>query len=111
MKNNLITTILITAVIIFFSQSVFSAEKHYQLKVNGLVCPFCEYNIEKKLSKLDGVLKVKANLKEGLVNILVAEGKTLPEDAVRQQITDAGFTLKGIDEHEPGKIKTHSENK
>ncbi len=111
MKNNLFTTTLITAVILLFSQSIFAADKHYQLKVNGLVCPFCEYNIEKKLGKLDGVLKVKANLKEGIVNVLVADGKTLPEDNVRQEITDAGFTLKGIDEHEPGKKESHSERK
>ena len=98
--KKLITTSLI---ILFWSNFSFAAETHYQLQVNGLVCPFCEFNVEKKLSKIDGVLKVKANLKEGLVSVLVTEGKTLPEDILRQAITDAGFTLKSIDVHEPGK--------
>ena len=92
-----------TLVILFWSNFSFAADTHYQLQVNGLVCPFCEFNVEKKLGKIDGVLKVKANLKEGLVNVLVADGKTLPEDIVRQEITDAGFTLKSIEVHEPGK--------
>ena len=39
---------------------------------------------------------VKANLKESLISVLVADGKTLPEDFVRQNITDAGFTLNSM---------------
>ncbi len=95
MKKLLTTTL----VILLWSNFSFAAETHYQLQVNGLVCPFCEFNVEKKLSKIDGVLKVKANLKEGLVSVLVADGETLPEDIVRQAITEAGFTLKSIEVH------------
>jgi len=95
-------TFLIT---LFMSSLAFStvsaaAETHYQLQVDGLACPFCEYNIEKKVGKLDGVLKVKANLKEGVVNVLVADGKTLSEKKVKQEITDAGFTLRSINSHQ-----------
>ena len=78
----------------------FAGDTHYQLQVDGLVCPFCAYNIEKNVGKLDGVKDVKANLKEGLVSVLVADGKTLPEEAVNQTITDAGFTLVAIEAHE-----------
>ncbi len=47
-------------------------DTHYQLQVNGLACPFCGYNIEKNVGKLDGVKDVKANLKEGLVTVLTS---------------------------------------
>lgn len=93
---------VIALLFLIWSQTGLAAETHYQLQVNGLVCPFCEYNIEKKLGKLDGVERVKANLKEGQVFVLVADGKTLPENIVRQEITDAGFTLLSIDSHHPG---------
>ncbi|MCZ6657669.1 MAG: heavy-metal-associated domain-containing protein [Gammaproteobacteria bacterium] len=76
-------------------------DTHYQLHVDGLVCPFCAYSIEKNVGKLDGVIDVQANLKEGLVSVLVADGKTLDEEVVRQTITNAGFTLVGIESHEP----------
>jgi len=92
--------IMILLTMLAFSNISFAAETHYQLQVDGLACPFCEYNIEKKLGKLDGVLKVKANLKEGVVNVLMTDGKTLPEKIVKQEITDAGFTLKSIKVHE-----------
>ena len=74
----------------------FAAETHYQLQVDGLVCPFCEYNVQKKLSKLDGVLEVKVNLKEGQVIVLVAVGKTLIESQARTELLDAGFTLQSV---------------
>ena len=74
---------------------------HYQLQVDGLVCPFCAYNIEKNVGRLDGVRDVKADLKEGLVNVLVSQGYSLDEDEVRKTITDAGFTLKAIEFQAP----------
>ena len=91
---------LITAILFFFSNTAFAGESHYQLKVDGLVCTFCEYNIEKKVSKLEGISAVKANLEDGTVSITVADGATLPEADIRKAITDAGFTLKSIDKHQ-----------
>jgi mercuric ion binding protein len=79
--------------------SIFSAvaeESNYQLQVNGLACPFCEYNIHKKLSKIEGVADVKVNLKKGLVDVRMQDGKDLPEAQMKQDITDAGFTLTNV---------------
>jgi len=78
---------------------VASAKTYYQLQIDGLVCPFCEYNIQKKLSKLDGVIKVEVNLKQGQVTVLMEDGKILSEDQARKEITDAGFTLKSLTQH------------
>lgn len=94
----ILTTVFVSS--LTFSTVSTAAETHYQLQVDGLVCPFCEYNVQKKLGKLDGVLKVKANLKEGVVNVLVADGKTLSEKKARQELTDAGFTLKSMESHQ-----------
>jgi len=94
----ILTTVFVSS--LTFSSVSAAAETHYKLQVDGLVCPFCEYNVQKKLSKLDGVLKVKANLKEGVVNVLVADGKVLAENKARQELTDAGFTLKSIESHQ-----------
>ena len=73
---------------------------HYQLQVEVLVFPFGVYNIEKNLSKLEGVREVKANLKDGVVSVLIGEGNTLDEEAVRRTIMDAGFTLRTIEQYE-----------
>lgn len=86
--------------LLFLTTGTLTAETHYKLKVDGLVCPFCEYNIEKKVSKLDGISSVKANLKYGTVTLTVADGTPLPEADIHKAITDAGFTLKSITKHQ-----------
>ena len=97
MKEKVFAIALLTT---FWSGISTADDAHYQLQVNGLVCPFCAYNIEKNVGKLDGVKDVKANLEKGLVSVLVEDGKMLSEDAVRETITNAGFTLVGIESHE-----------
>lgn len=77
-----------------------AADTHYVVEVDGLVCPFCEFTIEKNIGKLDGVKTVEANLKEGTIAVLVAEDKTLDEKALRQAITDAGFSMKSMSSHQ-----------
>lgn len=97
--KKLITTIL---VFLLWSKAGFAGQTNYMLHVDGLVCPFCEYNVTKKLSKIDGVVEVKTNLKEGTVRVLVADGITLAESVVRQTITDAGFTLRSFEIYKSG---------
>ena len=93
----------LTALLLLWSYPSVAAETHYELQVDGLVCPFCEHSIEKNLGKIEGVKMVKANLKEGTVVMLVADGHTVSEQRIRQAITDAGFTLTSIESHTPGK--------
>ncbi len=90
MKKILIVGLLLIAF------SSLANENNYQLQVNGLACPFCEYNIQKKLSKIEGVSDVTVNLKKGLVNVKMLEGQKLPKTLLKKEITDAGFTLKSI---------------
>ena len=86
----------IAVLFLYWPMVSMAADKHYLLEVDGLACPFCEYNVEKSLGKIDGIKEVKANLKDGIVSVVIADGKSLPEGAVRQAITDAGFTLREI---------------
>ncbi len=88
----------IAATLLFFNNAASASESHITLQVDGLVCPFCEYNIEKKVGSLEGISDVKANLENGTVSLILAEGTTLPEANIRKAITDAGFTLKSIDQ-------------
>ncbi len=80
-----------------------SAANVYELKVDGLACPFCAYGIERKLSAIEGVIKVAVDIKEGKVIVTMAEGATLDEEAARKAVTEAGFTLKAFSETPEGK--------
>jgi len=91
-------TLLMALLVAGFSWPV-SADTRYDLRVDGLACPYCAYGIEKKLKALDGVdgdtLAIRLN--EGLVSFTVRGDATITEPVLKQLINDAGFTLRGLE--------------
>jgi len=89
---------LITATALLWAGLAFAAGTQYELRVDGLACPFCAYGIEKKFVKTEGVESVDIDLKNGLVIVTTAAGKTFTEDELKTLLNDAGFTLKRMTE-------------
>ena len=67
-----------------------------ELKVDGLTCPFCYYNLEKPLKKIPALKFSKSNHKEGLVRLSVKSGESLDVASIQQAVSDTGFTLRSI---------------
>ncbi len=81
--------------------SAVAGGKRVTAHVEGLACPFCTYNLEKRIKTLDAVperANWDASVKKGLVRFDWKADVPFDPDAVREQIRKAGFT--------PGKIET-----
>ncbi len=74
----------------------FAAQTQYQLRVDGLACPFCAYGIEKELTRTQGVETIAIDINAGLITVTMAEGAAMTEDQAAQIVQDAGFTLSGF---------------
>ncbi len=99
MKFSLIKTLLLfTAIALLWSSVSFAAGIQYNMRVDGLACPFCAYGIEKKFTKTEGVDSVDIDLQKGLVIVKTREGKTFREEKLKEIINDAGFTMKSVTE-------------
>ncbi|NOX93293.1 MAG: heavy-metal-associated domain-containing protein [Gammaproteobacteria bacterium] len=99
MKLSLIKTLLLfTAITLLWSNFSFAAGIQYNMRVDGLACPFCAYGIEKKFTKTEGVDSVDIDLQKGLVIVKTREGKTFREEKLKEIINDAGFTMKSVTE-------------
>ena len=90
--------ILAVTMALLWNAAAFAAGTEYQLRVDGLACPFCAYGIEKKLKKTEGVESIDIDVNRGLVIVNVAEGVTLTEAQMAKLINDAGFTLRSMTE-------------
>lgn len=66
----------------------------YRLTVYGMTCPFCVYGVEKNIKKIDGVLQVHTDLKEGWIYVHTHKKTKFTEDMARKVVESAGFTLK-----------------
>jgi len=62
------------------------------IAVKGMSCPFCVYNVEKKLRALDGVQSADVDLKQGLARVAMQPGAAVDSARLREAIIDAGFT-------------------
>lgn len=80
--------------------AAFAASAQYQLRVDGLACPFCAYGIEKEFTRTEGVEKIDIEINAGIVTVTMAEGATMTEAQANRIVKDAGFTLSGFEKIE-----------
>jgi len=67
-----------------------------EMHVNGLVCAFCAQGIEKQLRKFPATADVVVSLEHKLVVVALKEGQDIPDTELRRALTNAGYTVKGI---------------
>ncbi len=85
-------------VVLFSSMQVSYAAvgTHYNIRVDGLACPFCAYGIEKKFKKIDGISNIKVDLNKGLVSVDAKAGMELKEAKLKKLFNDSGFTYRSM---------------
>ncbi len=88
------------ALSLLLSVAAFGAQTQYQLRVDGLACPFCAYGIEKELTRTDGVEGIDIDINAGIVTVTMADGTAMTEEKAQQIVEDAGFTLAGFEKVE-----------
>ncbi len=81
---------------LLWSALAMAAGTQYEMRVDGLACPFCAYGIEKKLNAIDGAEKIDIDLNKGLVRVIVADEVRLTEEQMTRLFRDAGFTYRSM---------------
>lgn len=73
-----------------------TAGVQYQIRVDGLACPYCAYGIEKKFKQFKSVEKIDIDLEKGIVFVDATDDIELSEEKVKTLVNDAGFTYRSI---------------
>jgi len=90
--KQLVAVISIGAISIFGSTAF--AESKYEIRADGLACPYCAYGIEKKFMAIDGVKHVDIKLKQGKVFVTGKESLKFSEPQLITLFNDSGFTYR-----------------
>ena len=69
--------------------------KTMKVKVNGMMCAMCEKHVKKALEALDGVTSVTVDRPTDSATIETT--KDIPEDAIKEALTEAGYEFVGIE--------------
>ena len=68
-----------------------------RLKVDGMVCPFCAYGLEKRLEEIPSIDEVLIRISDGLVQIRTKKNLELTDEALKDAVKKSGFALKEIE--------------
>ncbi len=68
-----------------------------RLKIDGMVCPFCAYGLEKRLQEIASIDAVLIRISDGLVQIRTKENQELTDAALEDAVKKSGFSLTGIE--------------
>ena len=68
-----------------------------RLKVDGMVCPFCAYGLEKRLKEIKSIDEVLIRVSDGLIQIRTKDDQELTDEALREAVKKSGFSLTEIE--------------
>lgn len=92
--------ILMFMITLFAPLSAFAADTGYEMRVDGLACPYCAYGIEKKFKTIEGVKTIDVDLEKGIVSVCTSDTTSFTDEQLTQLFTDAGFTYRGMEKQE-----------
>jgi len=84
--------LLITAGFALLGGNAYAENVQYDLRVDGLTCPFCAATSEKALKKIEGVTKVSTDLDAAIISVCAAENVNLTDEQLTKLFKKKGFT-------------------
>ncbi|VAW79479.1 hypothetical protein MNBD_GAMMA15-2548 [hydrothermal vent metagenome] len=96
----MIRNLLLTLTILVWSTNGWAKDFNYQADVKGMVCAFCAYSVNKKISTLPGVdaESVDVDLKSG--RVVFSSEQKVSRESLEAVFTDSGFRLEKLSEVE-----------
>ena len=79
----------------------------YDIRVDGITCPFCVATSERALKKIEGVHAVGSNLETGTIFVCADNQVTFTDAQLKQLFLDKGFTYRSFETKSGCSIADH----
>lgn len=90
-----ITGILAVFVLALFHSRVYAQNEcqtyDVVVEINGMVCPFCSYGLEKSLNKMKEIKQADVSLLDGVAKLILEENQKATKEQITKAVTDAGY--------------------
>ncbi len=100
-------TILSLLVFVATSVTAFADDVQYDIRVDGITCPFCVATSERALKKIEGVHTVGSNLETGTIFVCADSRVALNDAQLKQLFRDKGFTYRSFEKSSACSIAGH----
>ncbi len=68
----------------------------YNMRVDGMTCPFCVKTSEKALKAIPGVKSVSTNLKKGVITVCASPSAGITAARMKSLFANKGFTFRSM---------------
>jgi copper chaperone CopZ len=92
MKKAILMTAGLALPLALLSVGANAKDVQYELRVDGMTCPFCAATSEKALEKIEGVNKVSTDLKKATISVCATEEAELTDEKLAELLKKKGFT-------------------
>jgi len=82
-------------------------EVQYDIRVDGITCPFCVATSERALKKIEGVHAVGSDLGTGTIFVCADSRVALTDAQLKQLFRDKGFTYRSFEKTSRCSIAGH----
>ncbi len=99
---------IVFLITVLFANVALADDIQYNIRVDGITCPFCVATSERALKKIEGVHAVDSNLKTGTLFVCADSRVAFTDAQLKKLFLDKGFTYRSfektsgcsVDEHE-----------
>ena len=89
--------IIIFALSLVASLAVNAAQQiQYDIRIDGITCPFCVSSSEKALKELDGINTISTNIETGTMTVCAEPSVTFADEQLKQLFLKKGFTYRNF---------------
>jgi len=92
--------LLTIAAALLVAGNAIAADVQYNIRVDGITCPFCVATSAKALKEIDGVKEVDADLEKGIIKVCVDEKTTFTDEQLTKLFIEKGFTYRSMEKQE-----------
>ncbi len=101
-----ITLLVVTLAII--GTTTLADEVQYDIRVDGITCPFCVATSERALKKIEGVYSVGSNLETGTIFVCADSHVVFTDAQLKKLFLDKGFTYRSFEKTSGCSIDGHN---
>jgi mercuric ion binding protein len=103
----LIRTILFLFTFAVTTIATLADEVQYDIRVDGITCPFCVATSERALKKIEGVHAVGSDLETGTIFVCAESRVAFTDAQLKQLFRDKGFTYRSFEKTSGCSIAGH----
>ncbi len=89
--------ILFFTIVFILTTAAAQAENvQYDIRVDGMTCPFCVATSEKALKKIEGVELISTDLEAGVIHVCTDDSVIFTEEQLKELFLEKGFTYRSM---------------